>query len=230
MIETLLRIQELDQEIRRIRRTLEELPARRAQIESALETAKGKVSAAEKALLAAKEGVKRTEGEIEAAKGQIAKYRADQLKIKSNDDYRALERQIAGVQGQISDLEDRALGLMEESDSAAAAAGEAKKELERAKEKVGAELSMLEDSTKGLGAEAEGLAEQRKALAAEADAGWLARYERIFAKERDAAIATVEHGTCGGCHMKLSPSQAVDARKHDKITTCDFCGRMLYAP
>ncbi len=226
----MLRIQEMDQEIRRMRRTLEELPERRAQIESALSSAKEKVAAAEKALLAAREGVKRTEGEIEAAKGQIAKYRADQLKIKSNDDYRALERQIAGVQASISDLEDRELGLMEEADAAAAAAGEAKKELERQKEKVGAELAMLEENTKGLGTEADALAEKRKTLAAEADAGWLARYERIFAKERDAAIATVEHGTCGGCHMKLSPSQAVDARKHDKITTCDFCGRMLYAP
>ena len=70
--------------------------------------------------------------------------------------------------------------------------------------------------------------EERKGLAAEIDPTWLARYERLFAKQRDAAIALVEHGTCGSCHMKLSPSQVVDARKSDSLTLCDFCGRMLY--
>ena len=62
------------------------------------------------------------------------------------------------------------------------------------------------------------------------EAVWLARYERIFAKQKDAAIALVEHGTCGSCHMKLSPSQVVDARKPDTLTQCAFCGRMLYLP
>lgn len=213
-----------------MRRTLKELPARRAQVEGALSAAKGAVSAAEGALRTAREGVKRTEGEIAAAREQIAKYRADQLKIKSNDDYRALERQIKGVEGSISALEEKELGLMEEGDAAEAAVGTAKEALRKAEEKVAAELAMLEEGTKGMGAEADKLAERRKALAAEADAGWLARYERIFAKEGDAAIAMVEHGTCGGCHMKLSPSQAVEARKHDQVTMCDFCGRMLYAP
>jgi predicted nucleic acid-binding Zn-ribbon protein len=65
-------------------------------------------------------------------------------------------------------------------------------------------------------------------VAAGIDPVWLRRYERIFAKQRDAAIARVEHGTCGSCHMKLSPAQIVDARKTDTLTLCDFCGRMLY--
>ena len=76
--------------------------------------------------------------------------------------------------------------------------------------------------------------EERKALAQAIDPSWLSRYERLFAKFRDAAIALVDRsgsgtgGTCGCCHMALSPAKILDARKLDTLTLCDHCGRMLY--
>ena len=94
--------------------------------------------------------------------------------------------------------------------------------------RVDEELKTFAERNAGLGEELKRKEDERRVLAAEIDPTWLARYERLFAKQRDAAIALVEHGTCGSCHMKLSPSQVVEARKPDSLTLCDFCGRMLY--
>jgi uncharacterized protein len=110
----------------------------------------------------------------------------------------------------------------------AAGGGTAGNALAKEQVRVDEEVKAFMERSAGLGDElAQGRRSARQ-LAAEIDPVWLARYERLFAKQRDAAIALVEHGTCGSCHMKLSPSQVVESRKPDTLTLCDFCGRMLY--
>ena len=231
-IEQLLDIQSCDLEIARIRREMQDIPKRKAQMESALDAQKGKVAAAEKGLREAQERIKRMEGEIEAARQQERKYREQQLQIKSNDEYRALEKQIAGLKGQVSGFEDEELAAMEAADAARGEVAVQKAELAKQAERVEAEVKNFLDRASGLGGELEEQMAERARRAEGADADWLARYERIFAKQGGAAAAVVpiEHGTCGHCHMKLSPSQTVEARRGDQLVFCDFCGRILYAP
>ena len=172
--------------------------------------------------------IKHLEGEIEAARQQIKKYREQQLQIKSNEGYKALEKEIATAQGTIRNLEDQELAAMETVETARGTVAGRKTALASEQVRVDAEVQTFTERNAGLGDELQRKEDERRQLAAEIDPTWLARYERLFAKQRDAAIALVEHGTCGSCHMKLSPSQVVEARKSDTLTLCDFCGRMLY--
>ena len=227
-IEQLLVLQACDQEIRRLRKEMDDIPLRKQQIESRLAAHKDGQAQAEHALLEAKAQIKRLEGEIEAARQQIQKYREQQLQIKSNDGYKALEKEIAAAQGTIRNLEDQELAAMETVETAKGTVVGRKTALASEQVRVDAEVQTFTERNAGLGDELRGKEDERRLLAAEIDPTWLARYERLFAKQRDAAIALVEHGTCGSCHMKLSPSQVVEARKSDTLTLCDFCGRMLY--
>jgi predicted nucleic acid-binding Zn-ribbon protein len=228
VIEQLLVLQACDQEIRRLRKEMEDIPLRKQQIESRLNAHKEGLAQAEHALLEAKARIKHLEGEIEAARQQIKKYRDQQLQIKSNVEYKALEKEIATAQSGIRKLEDQELAAMEVVEEAQASAAMRRESLSKDQGRVGEEIKAFLDRSAGLGGELQLKEDERKAAAAEIAPVWLSRYERIFAKQRDAAIALVEHGTCGSCHMKLSPSQVVDSRKADTLTLCDFCGRMLY--
>ena len=227
-IEQLLALQTCDQEIRRLRKEMEDIPLRKQQIESRLGAHKEGLVQAEHALLEAKAGIKHLEGEIEEGRRQIQKFREQQLQIKSNDGYKALEKEIATAQSAIRKLEDRELEAMETVETAGAEAQSRRDSLAKEQKRVEEEIKAFLARSAGLDGELKAKEAERKTLAAEIDPKWLARYERIFAKQRDAAIALVEHGTCGSCHMKLSPSQVVEARKPDTLTLCDFCGRMLY--
>ena len=227
-IEQLLALQACDQEIRRLRKEMEDIPLRKQQIESRLGAHKEGLAQAEHAHLEAKASIKHLEGEIEEGRRQIQKYREQQLQIKSNDGYKALEKEIAAAQAGIRKLEDRELEAMETVETAAAEAQSRRDSLAKELKRVEEETKVFMDRSAGLDGELKAKEAERKAQAAEIDPKWLARYERIFAKQRDSAIALVEHGTCGSCHMKLSPSQVVEARKPDTLTLCDFCGRMLY--
>ena len=227
-IEQLLVLQACDQEIRRLRRELEDIPLRKQQIESRLSAHKEGFAQAEHALLEAQTRIKHLEGEIEAARQHIKKYRDQQLLIKSNDGYKALEKEIATAQTGIRKLEDRELEAMEAVEAARAEVAVRREALAKEQVRVGEEVKAFLERSAGIDGELARKETERKAAAAEIEPVWLARYERLFAKQRDAAIALVEHGTCGSCHMKLSPAQVVDARKADTLTLCDFCGRMLY--
>jgi uncharacterized protein len=227
-IEQLLVLQACDQEIRRLRKEMEDIPLRKQQIESRLNAHKEGLAQAEHALLEAKTRIKHLEGEIESARQQIKKYRDQQLQIKSNIEYKALEKEVATVQSGIRALEDQELAAMQIVEETQAAAGVRREALSKDQGRVAEEVKVFLERSAGLGAELQLKEEERKLAAAEVTPVWLARYERLFAKQKDAAIALVEHGTCGSCHMKLSPSQVVESRKADTLTLCDFCGRMLY--
>ena len=227
-IEQLLVLQECDQEIRRLRKEMEDIPLRKQQIESRLGAHKDGLAQAEHALLEARARIKHLEGEIESARQQIQKYREQQLQIKSNDGYKALEKEVAAKQQEIRGLEDQELAAMEAVEEAQATAAARREALAKEQLRVNEELQSFLGRSAGIEGDLKNKEEERRRLAVDVDADWLARYERIFAKQRDAAIALVEHGTCGGCHMKLSPSQVVAARRSDTLTLCDFCGRLLY--
>lgn len=228
VIEQLLVLQAADQDIRQMRKEMDDIPLRKAQIESRLGAHQEGLAQAEHQLLEAKSAVKHLEAEIETARGQIQKYRDQQLQIKSNDGYKALEKEIATTQSNIRKLEDRELEAMEAVELAKAEVQVRQDSLGKEQVRVDEEVKTFLGRSEDIGRELAAKEEERKALAADIDPAWVSRYERIFAKQHDAAIALVEHGTCGCCHMKLAPSQVVDARKADTLTSCAFCGRMLY--
>ena len=54
------------------------------------------------------------------------------------------------------------------------------------------------------------------------------RYERLLKSKGDNAVVGIEHGVCGGCHMKLQQRLIVTCQAQKEIVTCSSCGRILY--
>ncbi len=69
---------------------------------------------------------------------------------------------------------------------------------------------------------------EREKLATQVDAEALARYERILRSKGDTAIVPVQHGNCGGCHLQIPPQLIHNAKNGNELTSCDYCGRILY--
>ncbi len=227
-MEQLLALQACDQEIRRLLKEEADIPLRKQQIEARLNAHQEGMAQAERALLEARTRIRQLEGETEAGHQQIQKFREQQLQIKTNEGYRTLEKEIAATQQKIRGLEDQTLATMEAMEEAQTLTQTRREALAKEQERVAQEIQAL-DARRSVIAEERQLAEaERKIKVADIAPDWLARYERIFAKQHDAAIALVERGTCGGCHMKLSPAQILDARKPDTLTLCVHCSRLLY--
>ena len=56
----------------------------------------------------------------------------------------------------------------------------------------------------------------------------LAIYERLRKNKGERVVVGVEHGACGGCHMRLPAQVVLECRSNQSIVTCPNCGRILY--
>ena len=55
-----------------------------------------------------------------------------------------------------------------------------------------------------------------------------AHYERLLDSKEGRVIVGIDHGSCGGCHMKLQTQEIVNAKGGREMATCTNCGRLIY--
>ncbi|HEX3890420.1 MAG TPA: hypothetical protein VHX90_06160, partial [Verrucomicrobiae bacterium] len=202
-IEKLLILQDRDRKINRVQQEL-------AQIAPERETLRNRASATQTQLDAAKNRVKhiesdrkRLELEVESKKTQIEKYANQQLQTRKNEEYKALAHEIETCKGDIMKIEDSEIVLMEQTEEAVKEVARANGEANEAKklaDSLIAELGQREENFKKELAEFQ---QGRAELAAVVDESARNRYERLLKGKGDNVVVGINHGVCGGCHMKL---------------------------
>jgi len=228
-IERLLALQEHDRRLARLRRESQDVPARKAQIEASIQSERDAMAAAEERLKHEQSEAKQIDLEVEAERTRITKLRTQQFEVKSNHDYKTLEHEIKTAEEKIRKLEDGELVIMEKMEATRAFLADRENELKQGENHVKSEISSLEERMTQAAEQIAHMESVRPSLTESIDAQWLSRYERTFSHRGDFAVVAVENGSCGGCHMKVPPHVAHDARKELEMVTCPYCGRLLCA-
>lgn len=227
-IERLLILQERDTRIQRLNRDAADIPVRKKDLSDRLQHHTQQAEEARTKLKEHQAAVKRLQGDVDAVKEQINKYRNQQMSIKSNTEYKALEHEIEAAGKKISVFEDKELVLMEQGEVVKAELAQREADLKEEQTLLDEDLAALDERLQRTENEIADLQRDRTELAESIDPVWLKRYERILNHRGDRAFVPVENGCCGGCHMKLQPALIHDARKGLDMTACSFCGRLLY--
>jgi hypothetical protein len=227
-IEKLLVLQDRDRKIHRVQQELaqiaperESLHARATATQSQLEAAKNRVKQIESER-------KRLELDVEAKKSQIEKYANQQLQTRKNEEYRALAHEIETCKSDITKIEDQEIVLMEQTETAQKEVARANGEANEAKKLAESQIAELGQREENFKKELAGLQQGRAELAAAVDESTRNRYERLLKSKGDNVIVGVQHGVCGGCHMKLQQQLVVTCQAQKEIVTCSSCGRILY--
>jgi len=172
----------------------------------------------------------RLEDEIASVEAKIAS--ADrQLYGGSSDikELQALQDEIASLKRRVSALEDEELELLEKLEPVdERLAGFAARQAELDAQATTATTAVAEVEA-DIDRQRADVGARREALVAGIDPGALAEYEAVRGRLGGVAVARLEHGSCGACHMKLS------AVEHDRIlhlppdepVRCEDCGRFL---
>lgn len=223
----LLVVQEHDSRIREINKELQDIPARKEEEEAKLAGHKELLAQIQEDLKAKQAEVKKLELETEARREKIAKLRQQQLELKTNKEFKAMEAEIKVIEDEISDLEEQELGELEEIEKARAEAEENKKKLLEEETAVQSDLRALNERVSSIEVELKEVQAARDSAASEVDPEWLRMYEPIF-KRKGKGLVPVEGEVCGGCHMQLPPYILHDRKKEAVMVTCDHCGRLLY--
>jgi predicted nucleic acid-binding Zn-ribbon protein len=228
IIEKLLLIQDHDQRIMKFEKELTDLPKRKASIESLLDEHRQAVTAAKDEVRGRQSDIKQVELDVESLREKIQKFRGQQLQLKNNKEFKAMEDEIASVEKNIREREDNILVIMEKMDAATSVVKDREQALKQEEISIRREIDAIGERGEAIKKELEHVKTTRDKLASEADPVRLALYNRLFVNKRDKVLVPVENGACGGCHMKLPPYVCHEAKKQTVPVFCDFCSRMLY--
>jgi len=228
VIEKLLVLQDRDQKIRRVKGELSHIEperqtfrARGADAQAAVENVKNRLKQNES-------DRKSLELEVEAKKELIAKYSLQQFQTRKNEEYRALAHEIELCKEAIIQIEDKELVLMEQAEAGQKELARGSQQLNEVKKLVEDQLAQLAAREQSLKKELAELEANREELASAAGSGPRSRYERLVKNKGERVVVGVEHGVCGGCHMRLPPQLLVMCQADNEIVTCSNCGRILY--
>jgi hypothetical protein len=228
MIEKLLVLQERDRQLNRARAELDHIEPERQLLkaksigaQSGLDAARQKVNALES---------RRKDLELEAAaKKQLSdKYANQQLQTRKNEEYKALAHEIEMCKEAIFGLENQQIELMEQVELAQKGVAAAILLANEAKKLQEEQVALLGARENNLKKELAGLEVNREELAAAVDEGARTRYERLLRSKGGHVVVGIQHGVCGGCHMKLPAQVLLSCRAQQELVGCINCGRILY--
>ncbi len=227
-IDGLVALQDHDQQIRELKKQIDDIPARKAQEQGRLQDDIDALGAAQQLLKANQAAVSEVELEIASLKEKIKKLRQQQMTLKTNKEFKAIDHEVEMIEGQIGRLEDKELVAMEEIEPAKARAAEIEGRFADEKASVDRYVKELDERLAHIRTEHDQLETDRIPLAeAVGDPRWLKYYDRVSITKFP-AVVKLQKGVCGGCHMTLPPAVPHQIRRQTEIVTCSFCSRILF--
>ncbi|HOO77530.1 MAG TPA: C4-type zinc ribbon domain-containing protein [bacterium] len=218
-----IRMSELEEEKRGLLSHLEMLDRRIAEQEAAARREKEACNQGQVTL-------KMLELKVSERKGQMQHHQQQSVNVRNNRDYQALMSEIEGCKADIRQIEDEMLEAMEQIEAERDELTRIEADLDRAREEFGAEKEKAGAEIESIDRELANLAAERVAAAAGMDGENLERYQRIYDNRKDRVVVPAVDGSCQGCYMQLTPQQANDVLKDDRLYFCENCGRFLYLP
>ena len=228
VIEKLLILQDRDRAIRRLQSELANIEPERTTFKAKVASAQTRLEAAKQRMKQLESDRKRLELDVESKKEQIARYANQQLQTRKNEEYRALAHEIDACKAEITKIEDQEIELMEQAEQTQKAVSALSRETDEAKKLADELVAKLGDREQNLRKELAELQANREELAAAVEAGVRGRYERLVKSKGENVVVGVQHGVCGGCHMKLPAQILVACQAHQEVVSCTNCGRILY--
>lgn len=168
------------------------------------------------------------EGKIEEIDLLIAKHEEEKYKVKSQDEFAALEKEIALANDQKEKVENLLLELMEKEEELTNSIPLLREKTESGNKDREIKRKKLATYLDNFTRTREKLEGERKNLTLNLDPVFLEQFEHLKKTRDGLAVIPTKDGACGGCHVKLSSSLMGRVRKGQGVVYCENCNRILY--
>jgi predicted nucleic acid-binding Zn-ribbon protein len=227
-LERVIALQRLDSAADAARRRLGDESEREKALDARLDAARTRVAAAKEQLAQNQAARREIDKELALHQGRLSKFREQAMAVKTNQEYHAIQHEIAHAQTAIKGHEDRMLERMIESDDLTAAIKKAESELAAEQKAVDADRKAMKAEHTELQAALERMAAERAAIVGALDKQVLAIFELVSRRRNGIAVAEAKDGICTICHVRLRPQVFNTVRRNEEIVQCDSCQRILH--
>ena len=146
--------------------------------------------------------------------------------VRNPQELLEMQHELETLRGRARDAEDRAIALLQETESAADSERATVRTLEEHEQRRSGALEPLRRRLEALTADLERETTERESIAAGIEARNLALYARV-AQRRQPAVVGLSGDTCGGCHLPVSNEERRAVRAGERIVQCANCDRIL---
>jgi predicted nucleic acid-binding Zn-ribbon protein len=226
-LKSVIELQQLDLKIAELAAQIEALPGQIQTLQAQLDDFIQHHEERKKRLAANQKERKDQEGEIKIIQERISKHKDQLYQVKTNEQYRAMLKEIEGEEANIRKIEDQVLEKMIEAEEIQKLVAEAAARLEGEKARVAGEIKHLEGERQDDVRERDGLQARRQEIAGGLSEEVLSLYERVRGA-RGRAVAEVREGLCMACNVLLRPQVYNEVRTNEAVQTCENCGRIMY--
>ena len=227
-LEKLITLQRLDSTANGAEKRIADDPERQKAFDARLEAAKSAVAEAKQKLSDSQAARRAIEKDVAVHQGRLSKFNEQAMAVKTNQEYHAIQHEIAFAKNEIKALEDRILENMMEGDELTAIVKKTEAGLSAEQKAVDAERKALASEIAGLKTTLEQVKTERARVAKSISPNVLGVFELVSKRRVGVGLAEARDGICTICHVRLRPQVFNNVRRNDEIIQCDSCQRILY--
>jgi uncharacterized protein len=172
--------------------------------------------------------IKRFDIETESLQEKKKKLEAQQAAVKTNQEYKALSKEILDVCAEVDQTDESMIKKMDELDVEKKRLETLGASLKEQEAKLKRDIGVIETDIKSILNEIALLEQKRQVIAPEIDSATIRVYQKVFTRTGGPAIVPVSNRTCGGCHLSITAQVENLTRRNEELILCENCSRILY--
>lgn len=223
-------LQELDNELRTLVARAEALPGRVEALREETARARRELEETEAALTEHRKQYRLAEVEVKTAEEKISQYSVQLYSAKTNEQYKAFLKEIETQKKLKSQVEDRMIALLEETEALEQKRRATEKSIARCAEDNERKVGLLEAEQGELKAAIAERRASREEILAQLSESLLRLYNRVLERKGGIAVVSTAGERCNGCLNPVPPQRMVEIERRDRVYTCEACGRILIPP
>ena len=226
-LKLLCQIQDVEDRLRVVEEKLAEAPRRIAELQAETARREETVAQAQARLEEDRKKQRDLEQEMEDTETQEKKYKGQLLQVKTNEEYTAMQHEIAHARDRVSEIETQILVLMEGREAIERELAERQQEAAAWRKQAEAEQAALEKDMEEWAGQQERFQREDQTLKEQLPVEVLAQFEQVAESRGGTAVARVRDYLCAMCKVRVRPQVYQELLMTDKIYTCDGCKRIL---
>ena len=230
ILSLLVKLQKLDLNLDKIRSDKESFLLQVNSYEKKIKQLEKELKEKKKETKEIKKKRREREERIEEIDILLSKHEEEKYKVKSQDEFDALDKEVTQLEKEKKEVEDVILDLMEREEIIARELPLYEKEKEEEKKRLKKNKNNSLEVIDKLIQKEEILKREREELICGLDNNILNQYEKLRKIRGGLAVARIEKGVCEACRVKVSTSLAYEVSQGKGIIYCENCSRILYIP
>lgn len=229
-MQELLKVQELDKEIVKLNKEVENLHEQEKEKETEVKLQTNNVETLHKEIKELLEDKKFKDELLNESVETLKKLEEKTKIVTTEKQLSAINTEIEIAKTNKDMLEEKLLGIIVSIEDKEKNVEEIEASLKQVQEKANKFKRTVKKKIDQIKKNVEEIEERKKTLYKNINLNIIKRYEELNRWTKGTSVVPVKQEACYGCFMKITPQTFTTVKETDEIVFCPNCGRILYYP